>query len=128
MHQLLMPPHDIARTLDRTSTRHTVVNHRHDIAMLVAHKGRDLVLESTPLVGRRAFLCQNLQRDWCSVWARTAIDATSPTFADQLVDNIDSEGGFESKRFLQLRLTTDSARCEAQFGLSVCLLLSGPSL
>jgi hypothetical protein len=55
-----MPPHDIARTLDRTSARHTVVNHYHDMAMLVAHKEREIVLESTSLVGRRAFVCKNL--------------------------------------------------------------------
>src|SRR5262245_48496837 len=98
-----MPPHDIAQTLDRTATRHTVANQRHDISMLVAHKERDLVLESTPLVGRYAFFCKNLQRDWCSVWVRTAIDATSPIFAEQIVDNIESEGGLESNWFLSLR-------------------------
>jgi hypothetical protein len=95
-----MPLPDIARTLDCTNTRHIVVNHRHDIAMLIAHKERELVLESTPLVGRCAFFCKNLQRDRCSVWAHTAIDATSPTFAEQLDDNIDPEVGPESNRFL----------------------------
>ena len=56
-----MSPHDIARTLDCTSTRHTVVSHRHDIETLVAHTTSSIFAEQlVDNVGSKG----SLESDW----------------------------------------------------------------